>query len=172
MPCSCVGPVSMTTCTFWSRPSSRHSRQILTLSKSEGQTCCLSAGWHTSQDDGRPLPPPLPPPSPLPHRTALETIEKLSQTVDFSDYASQVLHAIVVILDTTSELRPAAMDALCSLMTQLSQRYKIFIPMVKKVSEFADGTVYTCTYHVPVYTMYMYMYMYMNNHVYRNTFQI
>ena len=54
--------------------------------------------------------------------------------MDFSDYASQVLHAIVVILDTTSDLRPAAMDALCSLMTQLSQRYKIFIPMVKKVS--------------------------------------
>ena len=67
-------------------------------------------------------------------RTALETIEKLSQTVDFSDYASQIIHAIVVVLDTTSELRSVAMDVLCSLMTQLGQRYKIFIPMVKKVS--------------------------------------
>ncbi|CAI7993434.1 Serine/threonine-protein kinase tor, partial [Geodia barretti] len=66
-------------------------------------------------------------------RTALETIEKLSQTVNFSDYASQIIHSIVVVLDTSSELRPVAMDALCSLMTQLGQRYKIFIPMVKKV---------------------------------------
>jgi FKBP12-rapamycin complex-associated protein len=66
-------------------------------------------------------------------RTALETIEKLSQTVDFSDYASQIIHSIVVVLDTSSELRPVAMDALCSLMTQLGQRFRIFIPMVKKV---------------------------------------
>ena len=145
-----MGPVSTTTFTCWSPPSSRHSRQTLTLLKSEGQAYCLSAGWHTSQYL-LPLPPPspsLPLPSPplpsplLPHRTALETIEKLSQTVDFSDYASQVIHAIVVILDTTSDLRPAAMDALCSLMTQLSQRYKIFIPMVKKVSECTDDTVH------------------------------
>ena len=140
-----MGPVSTTTFTYWSPPSSRHLRQTLTHSKSEGQAYCLSAGWHTSQYF-LPLPPP-PLPSPLPsHRTALETIEKLSQTVDFSDYASQVIHAIVVILDTTSDLRPAAMDALCSLMTQLSQRYKIFIPMVKKVSECTDDTVHL--YHV------------------------
>ena len=67
---------------------------------------------------------------------ALETIEKLSQTVDFSDFASQIIHAIVVVLDTSSELRPVAMDTLCSLMTQLGQRYKLFIPMVKKVCPF------------------------------------
>ena len=68
-----------------------------------------------------------------PFRTALETIEKLSQTVDFSDYASQIIHAVVAVLETTSDLRSVAMDVLCSLMTQLGQRYKIFIPMVKKV---------------------------------------
>ena len=53
--------------------------------------------------------------------------------MDFTDFASQIIHAIVVVLDTSSELRPVAMDTLCSLMTQLGQRYKIFIPMVKKV---------------------------------------
>ena len=45
-----------------------------------------------------------------------------------------LIQIIVVVLDTTSELRSVAMEVLCSLMTQLGQRYKIFIPMVKKVS--------------------------------------
>ena len=31
-------------------------------------------------------------------RTALETIEKLSATLDFTDYSSQIIHAIVDIL--------------------------------------------------------------------------
>ena len=31
------------------------------------------------------------------HRTALETIEKLSHTLDFSDYASQIIHAIIQV---------------------------------------------------------------------------
>ena len=92
-------------------------------------------------------------------RTALETIEKLSATLDFTDYSSQIIHAIVDILgmyfyfyayifshslslslslslsppDTCSDLRPPAMEVICSLMIQLGSRYKIFIAMVKKV---------------------------------------
>ena len=68
-------------------------------------------------------------------RTALETIEKLSHTLDFTDHASQIIHALVHVLDQSPELRPAAMETLCRMMTQLGQRYKIFIPMVKKVCE-------------------------------------
>ena len=71
----------------------------------------------------------------LPNRTALETIEKLSHTLDFTDHASQIIHALVHVLDQSPELRPAAMETLCRMMTQLGQRYKIFIPMVKKVWE-------------------------------------
>ena len=71
----------------------------------------------------------------LPSRTALETIEKLSHTLDFTDHASQIIHALVHVLDQSPELRPAAMETLCRMMTQLGQRYKIFIPMVKKVRE-------------------------------------
>ena len=97
-------------------------------------------------------------------RTALETIEKLTATLDFTDFSSQIIHAIVEVcsnydspqqlslsattvivfatiiialiaqvVDNCLELRPAAMETLCCLMTQLNQRYKIFIPMVKKV---------------------------------------
>ena len=69
------------------------------------------------------------------NRTALETIEKLSHTLDFTDHASQIIHALVHVLDQSPELRPAAMETLCRMMTQLGQRYKIFIPMVKKVWE-------------------------------------
>ena len=100
------------------------------------------------------------------HRTALETIEKLSHTLDFSDYASQIIHAIIQVhttlqaadthtcthtltdtcscinnyviyvcqvLDTSPELRPVAMETLICMVVQLGQRYKIFIPAVKKV---------------------------------------
>ena len=70
-----------------------------------------------------------------PSRTALETIEKLSHTLDFTDHASQIIHALVHVLDQSPDLRPAAMETLCRMMTQLGQRYKIFIPMVKKVCE-------------------------------------
>lgn len=65
----------------------------------------------------------------------METIEKLSHTLDFTDHASQIIHALVHVLDQSPDLRPAAMETLCRMMTQLGQRYKIFIPMVKKVWE-------------------------------------
>lgn len=37
------------------------------------------------------------------------------------------------VLDTSPELRPVAMETLICMVTQLGQRYKIFIPAVKKV---------------------------------------
>ena len=32
------------------------------------------------------------------NRTGLETIEKLSSTLDFTDYSSQIIHAVVEVL--------------------------------------------------------------------------
>lgn len=66
-------------------------------------------------------------------KTGLETIEKLSSTLDFTDYSSQIIHAVVEVLDTCPDLHPTAMEVLCCMMLQLGPRYKIFIPMVKKV---------------------------------------
>ena len=37
------------------------------------------------------------------------------------------------VIDHTPELRPVAMEIVCCMVTQLGQRYKIFIPIVKKV---------------------------------------
>jgi FKBP12-rapamycin complex-associated protein len=66
-------------------------------------------------------------------KTALETIDKLSPSLDFTYFSSQIIHAVVDVIDTCPELRTTAMDVLCAMMIQLGGRYKIFIPMVKKV---------------------------------------
>ena len=97
---------------------------------------------------------------------ALETIEKLSSSLDFSDYCSQIIHAVVDVLgivlvsyschfpfisDTSSELRGVAMEVLCSMMIQLGPRYKIFIQMVKKVSTYNSIKKIIIHLHVPAF---------------------
>ncbi|XP_064459506.1 serine/threonine-protein kinase mTOR-like [Ornithodoros turicata] len=67
--------------------------------------------------------------------TALETIDVLSESLDFSEFASRIIHPLVRTLDTTPELSSQAMDTLCALVIQLGKKYKIFIPMVAKVME-------------------------------------
>ncbi|XP_071805479.1 serine/threonine-protein kinase mTOR-like isoform X2 [Asterias amurensis] len=66
-------------------------------------------------------------------RTALETIDLLCGTLDFTDFASRIIHPLVRSLDTTPELRIIAMDTLASLVLQLGKKYQIFVPMVNKV---------------------------------------
>ncbi|XP_038044243.1 serine/threonine-protein kinase mTOR-like [Patiria miniata] len=66
-------------------------------------------------------------------RTALETIDLLCGTLDFTDFASRIIHPLVRTLDTTPELRSIAMDTLESLVLQLGKKYHIFVPMVNKV---------------------------------------
>ena len=67
------------------------------------------------------------------YRTALETIDRLTDTLDLTEYASRIIHPLVRTLDTCSELRPIAMDTLTSLVLQLNKKYEIFIPMVSRV---------------------------------------
>ncbi|XP_075136061.1 serine/threonine-protein kinase mTOR isoform X5 [Leptodactylus fuscus] len=74
------------------------------------------------------------PDSPLPARkAALETVDRLTESLDFTDYASRIIHPIVRTLDVCPELRQTAMDTLSSLVFQLGKKYQIFIPMVNKV---------------------------------------
>ncbi|KAG9481906.1 hypothetical protein GDO78_010897 [Eleutherodactylus coqui] len=74
------------------------------------------------------------PDSPLPARkVALETVDRLTESLDFTDYASRIIHPIVRTLDVSPDLRPTAMDTLSSLVFQLGKKYQIFIPMVNKV---------------------------------------
>lgn len=69
----------------------------------------------------------------LSFRTALETIDKLSDTLDFTDFASRIIHPLVRTLDSTPELRGPAMETLSSVVLQLGRKFMIFIPMVHKV---------------------------------------
>ncbi|CAJ0932770.1 unnamed protein product [Ranitomeya imitator] len=72
--------------------------------------------------------------TPLPARkVALETVDRLTESLDFTDYASRIIHPIVRTLDVCPELRQTAMDTLSSLVFQLGKKYQIFIPMVNKV---------------------------------------
>lgn len=66
-------------------------------------------------------------------RAALETIDRFSDTLDLTDFASRIIHPLVRTLDTQPELHDTAMDVLCSLVMQLGQKFSIFIPMVTKV---------------------------------------
>uniref|UniRef100_A0A8C5B3T0 Serine/threonine-protein kinase TOR n=1 Tax=Gadus morhua TaxID=8049 RepID=A0A8C5B3T0_GADMO len=66
-------------------------------------------------------------------KVSLETLDRLTESLDFTDYASRIIHPIVRTLDTTPELRATSMDTLSSLVFQLGKKYQIFIPMVNKV---------------------------------------
>lgn len=55
-------------------------------------------------------------------RVALETLDRLTESLDFTDYASRIIHPIVRTLDGTPELRITSMDTLSSLVFQLGKK--------------------------------------------------
>lgn len=64
---------------------------------------------------------------------AFETVNHLAGILDLTDFASRIIHPIVRVLDTCSDLRIPAMQTLCSMVVQLNKKYKVFIPLVHKV---------------------------------------
>ncbi|RMX59040.1 hypothetical protein pdam_00009963 [Pocillopora damicornis] len=64
---------------------------------------------------------------------ALETLDRLSESLDLTDFASRIIHPIMRTLDSCPDLRHTAMDTLCSLVFQLGKQYSTFIPTVHKV---------------------------------------
>jgi len=90
-------------------------------------------------------------------RVALDTIDQLSCTLNFSDFASRyrklifltqviqlrqvlifnssicrIIHPLVRILDNVPELRENCMDTLCSLVIQFGPKFQVFIPMIQR----------------------------------------
>ena len=63
----------------------------------------------------------------------METIDRMTDSLDLTDYASRIIHPIVRTLDQCPDLRTSAMDTLSALVVQLGRKYHIFIPMVDKV---------------------------------------
>ncbi|BFZ23557.1 hypothetical protein BsWGS_26596 [Bradybaena similaris] len=66
-------------------------------------------------------------------RSALETVDRLTDSLDLSDYASRIIHPLVRTMDTAPALHTTCMDTLCTLVIQLNYKFTIFIPMVTKV---------------------------------------
>ncbi|KAG0362437.1 phosphatidylinositol kinase- protein kinase tor1 [Gamsiella multidivaricata] len=67
-------------------------------------------------------------------RAAISTIGALSRRIDFSDYASRIIHPLARILALPGqELRTVTMDVLCLLVVQLKEDYVGFVPLVNKV---------------------------------------
>ncbi|EFA77745.1 protein kinase [Heterostelium album PN500] len=66
---------------------------------------------------------------------AIQTIGRLCKKLNFSDYASRIIHPLARVLDVdgTNELKDDALQTLCALVYQLGSDYAIFIPMVGKV---------------------------------------
>eukprot|EP00742_Colponemidia_sp_Colp-10_P007030 GILJ01007544.1.p1 GENE.GILJ01007544.1~~GILJ01007544.1.p1 ORF type:complete len:2402 (-),score=355.14 GILJ01007544.1:281-6541(-) len=67
-------------------------------------------------------------------QATIQTLGRLCRTLNFSDYASRIIHPLVRILDGPyPQLKLDAMETLCSLVRQLGSDYAIFVPMVNKV---------------------------------------
>ena len=63
----------------------------------------------------------------------METVDRFCDTLDLTEHASRIIHALVRTLDNTPELRKTAMDTLTSVAQQLQRRCLIFFPMVNRV---------------------------------------
>jgi len=66
-------------------------------------------------------------------RLTLETVEKFSESLDITEYASRIIHPLVRTLDNSPELRQVAMSTLCVIAQQMNRRYVMFIPLVNRV---------------------------------------
>lgn len=66
-------------------------------------------------------------------KTAISCVGLLCRKMNLSEHASRVVHPLVrVLASNNAELRRAAMDALCALITQIDSDFLIFVPMVNK----------------------------------------
>lgn len=86
-------------------------------------------------------------------RVALETLDRLTESLDFTDYASRIIHPIVRTLDSTPELRSTSMDTLSSLVFQLGKKVAIAVPRAP----------FRCSYYSKDYFQPSYCWLYMNS---------
>lgn len=66
-------------------------------------------------------------------KVAMETVDYLSDSLNYSELVSRIIHPLVRSLDTCASLRPTAMDTLCALIVQLGRKFTDFIPLVQRV---------------------------------------
>ncbi|KAL4707892.1 hypothetical protein ACJJTC_010327 [Scirpophaga incertulas] len=66
-------------------------------------------------------------------KVAMETVDYLSDSLNYSELVSRIIHPLVRSIDVCPQLRPTAMETLCALIVQLGRKYNDFIPLVQKV---------------------------------------
>lgn len=70
---------------------------------------------------------------PILKKTAIETIGKLSRTLDLNDMSSRIIHPLLrVISQGNEDLSSAAMNTICCLALSLADDFIVFIPVIKK----------------------------------------
>ena len=68
-------------------------------------------------------------------KSAIDTLSKLSRSVNVSDFASLMIHPLAKVMGNTSndiQIRQAALDCIVALIFQLGQDFVHFIPLVNK----------------------------------------
>lgn len=71
-------------------------------------------------------------------RHAIQITGVLCRKINFTDHASRVIHPLSRVLQYgPPDLRNDAMDALCSLVSQIGPDFAIFVPMINKVSKYS-----------------------------------
>ncbi|PNS15729.1 hypothetical protein CAC42_4181 [Sphaceloma murrayae] len=69
-------------------------------------------------------------------KAAMETIAKLSRSVNISEFAARIIHPLSrVLAGPEVSLKTTALDTICALIFQLGREYLHFVPMVNKVLE-------------------------------------
>ncbi|PSK55906.1 hypothetical protein B9Z65_4784 [Elsinoe australis] len=69
-------------------------------------------------------------------KAAMETIAKLSRSVNISEFAARIIHPLSrVLAGSESSLKTTALDTICALIFQLGREYLHFVPMVNKILE-------------------------------------
>lgn len=66
-------------------------------------------------------------------KVAMETLDYLSDSLNYSELISRIIHPLVRSLDSCPTLRPTVMETLCALVHQQGRKYVEFIPLVQKV---------------------------------------
>lgn len=66
-------------------------------------------------------------------KVAMETVDYLSDSLNYSELVSRIIHPLVRSMDTCPSLRQTAMDTLCALIAQLGRKFTDFIPLVQKI---------------------------------------
>lgn len=68
-------------------------------------------------------------------REALDAIKNLSSCIDFNDFVSPIVHALVRTIESKEEVRSEALEVLINIIPELGRSFEIFIPLVNAVFE-------------------------------------